>query len=431
MAKSYTAAARPPMGWNSWDCYGAGVTEEILMANARYMRERLAAHGWEYVVCDIQWYEPTAFSCNYHNFAPLCMDGLSRLLPAENRFPSAKDGKGFRDIADRIHGMGLKFGIHMMRGVPRQAVHAHTPIACEGKTAADIAAAYSLCPWNTDMYGVDPSKEGAFEYYLSVFELYASWGVDYVKIDDICNTEFKKDDPYSAKKELELIRRAMDCCGREMVLSLSPGPAQIEHAFHLSQHADLWRLTGDFWDEWDKLREMFTVCERWYPHVGRGGWPDCDMLPLGLLRVGTDEEKYTRFTRDEQRMMMTLWCVFRSPLMFGGDMTRNDAFTESLLTNDDVLGLCIDSTGNRPLVSESDRAVWTCLDGSGRRVLAFFNLSDRAQEIYPPYESAGLDETRAYAITDLWTGATDATNTPPASLNLPAHSTILLRFEEQ
>ena len=428
MAKTYLAAARPPMGWNSWDCYGAGVTEDALMANAAYMKEKLAVHGWEYVVCDIQWYEPSARTVHYRNFAPLCMDEKSRLIPAPNRFPSAKDGKGFRDIADRIHAMGLKFGIHMMRGVPRQAVHAHTPIACEGKTASDIAAAYSLCPWNTDMYGVDPAKEGAFEYYLSVFELYASWGVDYVKIDDICNTEFKKDDPYSAKKELELIRRAMDCCGREMVLSLSPGPAQIEHAFHLSQHADLWRLTGDFWDEWDKLREMFAVCARWYTHTGNGCWPDCDMLPLGSLSVGSDEEHLTRFTRDEQRMLMTLWCVFRSPLMFGGEMTRNDAFTESLLTNDDVLGLDIASSDNRPLVSEETRAVWTCLDREGRRVLAFFNLADTAAEIWPPYRDAGLDGDGAYVITDLWTGKTDPSRVPPETVRLAAHSAVLLRF---
>ena len=235
-------APTPPMGWNSWDCYGDSVTEEILLANAAYMAEHLKAYGWEYVVCDIQWSEPTADGYAYHNFAPLCMDDYSRLLPAPERFPSAAGGRGFGPIAEKIHAMGLKFGIHIMRGIPRQAVHRNTPILCDGVTARQIAAQYSICPWNTDMYGVDPDAPGAQAYYDSLFALYAAWGVDYVKCDDIANTEFLKDQPYSARREIEMIRKAIDRCGRPIVLSLSPGPAPIAEHAHLAANANLWQI---------------------------------------------------------------------------------------------------------------------------------------------------------------------------------------------
>ena len=271
------------MGFNSWDCYGAGVTEAQLLAIAEVMRKRLLPFGWRYVVCDIQWYEPLANGTCYNSFADLCMDGFSRLLPAENRFPSAKNGAGFRPLADRIHEMGLKFGVHLMRGIPRQAVHRNTPTVTPGVTARDIAQPYSLCPWNTDMYGVDPDAPGAAAYYDSVFALFAAWGVDYVKVDDIANTEFKPHDPYSAKREIELIRQAIDRCGRPMALSLSPGPAPVAAASHLRKNANMWRISGDFWDTPDALTRMFTLCEQWYPYVSSGCWPDCDMLPLGVL----------------------------------------------------------------------------------------------------------------------------------------------------
>ena len=116
-------AQYPPMGWNSWDCWGPSVTEEITKKNAEYMARHLKPYGWEYVVVDIQWSQPTALSHDYVPFAPLNMDGWGRLMPAENRFPSAAGGKGFKPLADYIHSLGLKFGIHIMRGLPRLAAH--------------------------------------------------------------------------------------------------------------------------------------------------------------------------------------------------------------------------------------------------------------------------------------------------------------------
>ena len=173
-------AKNAPMGWNSWDCFGAAVNEKQLKENADYMAKNLKKYGWEYIVCDIQWYEPKAKDNDYNNFTELDMDEYGRLIPAENRFPSAKGGQGFKPIADYVHSLGLKFGIHIMRGIPRQAVHKNTKIKDSKFTAREVAHHFSVCSWNTDMYGMK-NCEGAQDYYNSIFELYAKWGVDFIK----------------------------------------------------------------------------------------------------------------------------------------------------------------------------------------------------------------------------------------------------------
>lgn len=279
--RHHTFAKTPPLGWNSWDCYGAAVREEEVKGNADYMAEHLKPYGWEYVVVDIQWYEPGAVSSIYRPFVPLEMDEYSRLIPAVNRFPSSEEGKGFKPLADYVHNLGLKFGIHIMRGIPRQAVHANTPILGTNVGARDIAHPNSICPWNTDMYGVDASKEGAQEYYNSLFQLYAEWGVDFVKVDDIAASRLY----HIHNEEIELIRKAIDHSGRDMVLSLSPGPAPLEYAETLKLNANMWRMTDDFWDQWNLLYGMFERCEKWSEHSAPGHWPDCDMLPLGHIGI--------------------------------------------------------------------------------------------------------------------------------------------------
>lgn len=404
MKNKNDVAKKPPMGWNSWDCYGAAVNEEQLIGNAEYMRDNLKKYGWEYVVSDIQWYEPKAKNTDYNNFTELCMDEYSRLIPAENRFPSSKNGVGFKNIADRIHGMGLKFGIHIMRGIPRQAVHNNTKILGTDRTARQIAHHFSVCPWNTDMYGVDTRVKGAQEYYNSLFKLYAEWGVDFVKVDDIANTEFKPHEPYSAREEIEMIRRAIDTCGRDMVLSLSPGPAQVEVADHLMKNANMWRMTGDFWDIWDKLYEMFEKTEKWYPYVGEGCWPDCDMLPLGNISVnGTchgPQNRYTQFTKDEQITLMTLWSIFRSPLMFGGEMRNNDEWTLSLITNEEILDINQNSHSAKPVFDDGKTIVWQSVSARENPVIAVFNADKAEREIAVDLENLGI--SGEHTLRDLW-----------------------------
>lgn len=396
-------AKRPPLGWNSYDYYDTAVTEEQVKANADYMAQHLKASGWEYIVVDIEWYSPNAGSnreeWQYIPFDDVAIDQFGRLLPAENRFPSAKNGAGFKPLADYVHKLGLKFGIHIMRGLPRIAAHQHLPIKGSQMKANEIALPSPVCPWNPDMYGLIAHKDGAQAYYDSIFELYAKWGVDYVKVDDICN--IKGEHPYGAKAEIELIHRAIENCGRPMVLSLSPGPALIEQAWHLSQHANMWRITDDFWDDWRLLLNMFDRCELWQKHVREGCWPDCDMLPLGKIGKVFGHERDTRFTKDEQITMMNLWCIFRSPLMLGAEMTLLDDWTQKLLTNKDLLR--VQQYGTQPVQLKRDQhqIVWMNRDSeTGDAYLALFNISEKPQVV-----SVALDEARVenpISIRDAW-----------------------------
>jgi alpha-galactosidase len=362
-------ARTPPMGWNSWDAFGTTLTEAQAREQADFMAAHLLPHGWRILTVDIQWYEPGASGHSYRPDAPLAMDEWGRLLPAPNRFPSAAGGAGFRPLADYVHARGLQFGIHLMRGVPRLAVARKLPIKGTSITAAEIADPASVCPWNPDMFGVDMTKPGAQAYYDSVFELVASWGVDFVKVDDISR-------PYHEhEREIEAIRHAIDRTGRPIVLSLSPGETPLTAAEHVKGHANLWRISDDFWDTWPALLEQFDRLARWNPHRGPGHWPDADMLPLGVLELG---RRTTRFTPDEQRTLMTLWSIARSPLFHGGDMTRTDAETLALLTNDEVIAVDQHSEGNRPLFDRDGLIAWAAdVPGSPDRYLALFNTRDR------------------------------------------------------
>lgn len=364
-------APTPPMGWNSWDCFGTTVTEAQTKAQAGFMAAKLKAHGWTYVVVDIQWYEPEAKSHAYRDGAALTMDGFGRLTPALNRFPSAAGGAGFKPLADHVHALGLKFGVHLMRGIPRQAVERNLPILGTSLHAQDIASRTDICGWNPDMFGVDTTKPGAQEYYDSVFALLASWGVDYVKVDDISRPYFDHD------REIEAVRRAIDRTGRPIVLSLSPGETDLQAADHAGRHANLWRISDDFWDRWLALRDQFPRLAAWNAHRRPGAWPDADMLPLGVLNLG---ERATRFTPDEQRTMLTLWSIARSPLMHGGDMTKTDDATFALLTNDEVLAVNQHSANNRPLFDRDDLIAWTAdVPNSPDKYLAVFNVRDRVR----------------------------------------------------
>ena len=366
-------AKTPPMGWNSWDCYGAAVTEDTVRSNADYMAAHMKEYGWEYVVVDIQWYQPSAINHGYEPFSDVVMDEYGRLLPAPNRFPSAADGKGFAELAAYVHSLGLKFGIHIMRGMPRMAAHRDLPIKSSAFTARQVADPNSICAWNPDMYGLkcEDQTEGSLAYYKSLFERYASWGVDFVKVDDIA-----REYPH-CRREIELISQAVRECPRDIVLSLSPGPAPIAQAEHLKTYANMWRITDDFWDNWDALLDMFDRADQWCIHAGPGHWPDADMLPVGALRMVYPENNWTNFTKPEQITMMTLWCMMRSPLMVGADLPKNDDFTLQLLTNRDVLDIEKTTHCAHPLSRSKTQITWIapCRDEDACYI-ALFNISD-------------------------------------------------------
>lgn len=405
-----------PMGWNSWDCYGAAVTEDIVRKNADFMAKHLKKYGWEYITVDIQWYEPDVKTHEYTPFAKLCIDEYSRVIPAENRFPSSAGGKGFAPLAEYVHSLGLKFGIHIMRGIPRQAVYERTKIKGTDKTAADIAKTDSICAWNTDMYGVDPAKPGAKEYYDSIFELYASWGVDFIKCDDIAR-ELPKEE-----SELIMLSNSLKNCGRDMVLSLSPGPALLEKAELYKQVSNMWRITDDFWDNWQLLYNMFERCEKWAPHNGAGHWADADMLPIGYIKQDYSPDITTQFTKDEQVTMLTLWSIFRSPLIIGGEMTKFDDFTMSLLTNKGILKMHRNARHShqvwRRKINGSEIVLWTAADAEGGQYAALFNIGENAADISVPLTELEIYEAKD--ITELWSN--EAFHADNISADLAPHS---------
>jgi alpha-galactosidase len=420
--KRPTAALTPPMGWNSWDCFGASVREDEVKANADYMATHLRPFGWEYIVVDIQWYEPTADSSNYHAFAKLDMDKYGRLVPSVNRFPSAAGGKGFAPLARYCHERGLKFGIHILRGIPRQAVQARTPIFGSKLTAADVADTRSVCPWNTDMYGVDTTKPGSQAWYDSLIQQYKAWGVDFIKVDDLSS-------PYH-KGEIEQIRNAIDRYSPRIVFSTSPGETPVGEAAHIETHANMWRISGDFWDRWDALKHAFDLCAVWQGHAAPGHWPDADMLPLGHIGLRSSENghtgRQTLFTRDEQRTMLTLWCMARSPLMFGGHLPDNDDWTLSLLTNRDVLDIPKTSRKNQQDSHQGNKVMWSAQGPGETYYLALFNLGETA---FPAIDLIGIPDFGVdQRARDLWTGQEYHYLSKCNDLPIPPHGTLLLRL---
>jgi len=388
-------AAHPPMGWNSWDAYGTTVTEAEAKANADYMARHLKSHGWQYVIIDIQWSDPGAKAHGYRPNAELAMDSYGRLIPAENRFPSSVGGRGFKPLADYIHQLGLKFGIHIMRGIPRQAVKANLSLLDTGVKAADIADTHSVCPWNTDMYGVDTSRRGGQEYYDSILKLYAEWGVDFIKADDIARPVYRG--------EIAALQRAIRKTGRTIVLSLSPGPATIKDLSFLQENANMWRISDDFWDDWQSLKQTFLLLSVWGGTGRPGAWPDADMLPLGRLglRAERGEARMTNFTRDEARTVMSLWSISQSPLIFGGDLPSLDEFTSSLLTNDEVLAVEQSGSHGYPYWQSGGRVAWVAeSDDRGTKYLGVFNTEDRAVEIRVDWGALNMPER--CLLRDLW-----------------------------
>jgi len=425
-ADFHSWAPTPPMGWNSWDCFGPTVVESEVKANADYMARHLKDYGWQYVIVDIRWYVSNDKAHGYNETDPAYnIDEYGRFQPAVNRFPSAAGGKGFKPLADYVHSKGLKFGIHMMRGIPVIAVKRNLPVKGSSATARDIYSEKDQCKWLHDMYTIVPGKEGAQAYYNSLFELYASWGVDFVKVDDLSA-------PIYFTEEINMIRKAINRTGRRIVLSTSPGETPIAHAAHVQQHANMWRTVNDFWDRWDHLNEHFEVFERWNKWRMTGAWPDGDMLPLGHIGIRAErgDPRMSRLTRDEQYTLMTLWTIFRSPLMFGGHLPDNDPFTLSLLTNKEVLAVLNHSTDNRPVFTDPAKAAWTADATGGKdKYLAVFNRTGQRAAI--PVTLSALGITGPCRIRNLWTGESAGTFSGTFAPEINGHGAGLYRLSAE
>jgi hypothetical protein len=431
-------APTPPMGWNSWDAYGFTIDEAEFRANAKVLAG-VKQFGWQYAVIDEGWYMENPLGDKLETRKYL-LDGNGILIPVESRFPTAANGAGFKPLADWVHKQGLKFGIHIVRGIPRQAVKENLPIAGTKFHAADAADTTETCPWDDGNFGVADNAAGQ-AYYDSMLKLYAGWGLDYIKVDCVA------DHPYRPT-EIVQIAAAIKKTGRPIVLSLSPGPTQLEHATEVAEYAQMWRISDDHWDGWTfprkpsdgefpmGVRDEFDRLAKWAPYVKPGSWPDADMLPDGWLgpHPGWGEARQSRLTHDEQRTEFTLWAIARSPLIFGGNLTKLDEFTRSLMTNQEVLEINQKAVKGGEAATYPDDSLrpryWWAITGASnpKRYIAVFNLKDTPQVIDVPWIYFHLAD-KEHAAYDIW----NKKQIPSAkSLNageIPPHGCALFRVE--
>lgn len=408
-AQQAMLAPTPPMGWNSWDSYGLTINEAQFKANVDVLTKRLMPAGYLYAVVDEGWYLTNPQKAKSEEF-DFRMDANGRYQPALNRFASAEGTHGFQPVADYVHAKGLKFGIHIIRGIPKGAVAKNSPISGSAFHALDAADPTDTCPWNPDNFGVKDNAAGQ-AWYDALLRQYSEWGVDFIKVDCIASHPYKGD-------EIRMINRAIaKATGqthRPMVLSLSPGPAPLERSAEVAANAQLWRISDDVWDRWERpqsekfpqgVKNQFAVIASWVPHVKPGNWPDADMLPLGTLGPvpGWGKPRKTRLTEDEQRTLMTLWAIARSPLIIGANLTELDDSTAALLTNAEVLAMNQHGHDQKLAAQDGEFVVWTSKGEGNREYLAMFNQSDSELTIKAPLARFGFTAGR-YAVRDVWQG---------------------------
>lgn len=415
----------PPMGWNSWDSWGLTINEQQFRDSVTWFHNNLQRFSWQYVVIDEGWFAQHPELPTGHQDYTMSDDG--RYMPALDRFPSAAGGKGFRPLADWVHSLGLKFGIHIIRGIPREAVTRNLRIAGSHFTAAEAADTSDTCEWNSDNYGLKNNK-AAQAYYDSLADLYAKWGVDFLKVDCISR-------PWKAD-EIHRMGDALHHSGRPIVLSLSPGPTPLEAANDAVRSAQLWRISDDMWDLWSKPagapefpqaeKNQFDLLAKWNPDAGPGHWPDADMLPIGYLgpTPGWGQPRQSRLTHDEVRTMITLWSISRSPLFIGTNLLKMDAFTESVLTNPEVIAVDQYAENNRPVIQTDDLVVW--MASAPEQVgdyVAIFNLSDTPQPVNYSWKDLGI-QFGHFPVRDLWQRI-DLGRLNHIEATLPPHSSRL------
>ncbi len=433
MVTNAQIAKTPPMGWNSYNCYGSNVKEKEVRENVDYIYTNLKQFGWQYIVVDYLWSydnppisrvsDANQFRLKDGSYVPwLSMDQYGRLYPNTNKFPSAFPDKGFKPLGDYIHSKGLKFGIHVMRGIPRQAVWAKTPVlGVEGITADMIADTSSVCSWVNHMYGVDMKKKGAQEYINSLLQLYASWGVDFIKVDDISK-------PYR-DEEIEGYQLAIKQCGRPIVLSISPGATPVNKSNHVKQFANQWRMKGDFWDNWKELNQMFDIAKNWEGVGSEGHWPDCDMLQIGKIskRGPVGKERYSRFTDDELYTHFSFWALFRSPLMLGGNMPENRAIEKDIFSNKEVIAVNQNGKNPKQLYKKDGSMVWFSeVQGSKDLYVGLFNIADSAYEVVVDFNTLGIIGNAK--LRDLWKHYDLGIFTKQYLNTIPAHGCVMLRI---
>lgn len=415
----------PPMGWNSYDSYCIYLDEKQAMANVEAFAEKLKPYGYEYFVIDDGWfgeYElqegtmiPTSFDAKKVN-----INEYGLLQPSNVFFPH-----GLKPIVERCHALGFKFGIHLLRGIPRQAVKQNTLVKETKYRAVDIVDTINVCDWSTINYGVDMNKPGAQEFYNSLVNQLADWGVDFIKYDDIV--------PYP--KEIEAVENAIAQCGRPILLSLSPGDLVIDSAVDIYQKANMLRVTGDIWDNQQSIDATFDAMRKWQGNKFTNLWIDMDMIPFGQLQLtvpkpeGFDEatmdkyevieeqktgkyqdmiilggngfHRWSKLSKDQMRTFITQRAISASPLMVSGDLLTMDRFSLELLTNKNMID-CNQNGVMGKLISDTDSIeVWKANQKDSQNSwIAIFNRKVLDKSVHLTNDLLGIDSGNS--IVDIW-----------------------------
>lgn len=408
-AKKKVIAPTPPMGWNSWDSYGLRINEHQFRDNAEVLATKLKPSGYSYAVIDEGWYMVNPEDRPKPELLKYAFDENGRFIPVPERFPSSlQNGKntGFKQLGEWVHAQGLKFGIHIIRGIPRESVARNSPIEGSSFKAQDAANQNDPCPWDPTSWGIKDNEAGQ-AWYDSLLRQYAGWGVDFLKVDCIA------DHPYKPA-EIRQIALAIQHSDRDIVLSLSPGPTSVEHHAEVAELAQMWRISNDIWDIWDSgtrdypigIKNQFENAARWAQYSRPGNWPDADMLPVGELSPFPDvgpRPRHTRLTPSEQQTQLSLWTMARSPLIVGANLTLLDEQTLRLLTNADLLSIDQTATASRQVLHDGDLVVWTADLPGNRYAVAAFNLGENPITVDRTLASLGLREGR-YNAKNAWTG---------------------------
>jgi alpha-galactosidase len=419
-------AQTPPKGWNSFDSYGVYLHEKAAMANVEAFAKKLKLHGYEYFVIDAGWFgefklqEGTIFPAEKHA-RKMKFNEFGLLQPSDTYFPN-----GLKPVIDRCHKLGLKFGLHLMRGIPRAAVKANTPVKGTKYFAQDIADTTSICIWNHQNFGVDMSKPGAQEFYNSLINQMAEWEVDFIKYDDIV--------PFP--EEVKAVANAIAQCGRPILFSLSPGGAVDPNHLEAFQKGHMLRVTPDIWDDQKGINECFEEWRKWNGKSHTGFWIDMDMIPFGQLQMmspkpkgvtGTESKKeltdkiksgevakfellagkgfnrWSEFTKDQMYTFITLRALSASPLMMGGDLPTLDEFSLKLITDKEMLA-CNQNGIMGSLVYEAiGIEIWkTPKKDSNGGWIGIFNRTEELKSISLKPENLGIDTAVSYKFRDVW-----------------------------
>ena len=416
-ATSEALAQTPPMGWNSFDSYGVYLHEQAALANLEAMAEKLLPYGYEYFVIDNGWFgeytlqEGTIFPAEKHAH-DIRIDEYGYFLPSKVYFPN-----GLKPIVERCHDLGLKFGVHLMRGIPRKAYEMNLPIKGTRYTARDIADTNpdENCKWCHYCYAVDMSKPGAQEWYDGLIEHVASIGVDMIKYDDIV----------AHPDEVEAVAKAIDKTDRPILLSLSPGNTVDPDAIDFFRMSNMVRVTPDVWDEQKYIDLCFEAWRKWQGKEQPGFWIDMDMIPFGQLQLmsppssdgkktvmdkgdialaGKGVNRICQLSRDQMETFITIRAMAASPLMMGGDLPSLDMFSLSLITDVDMLACNQNGVMGSLIYAKDDIEVWKSEKKGSAQVawVAIFNRSEVVKPIVLSAAKLGLKEISSIRLRNIW-----------------------------